>query len=68
MVQCMYAGKTVCRPRTDEREEVGGQEVESKEKDHLIYQMGIDWADHCVGKRWWRGRKKEEKVFVSETG
>lgn len=30
IVQGMYVGNTVCTPRTDEREEVGGQEVKNK--------------------------------------
>lgn len=29
-LQSAYVGNTVCRPRTDEREEVGGREVENK--------------------------------------
>lgn len=43
IVQAMYVGNTVCKLRTDERKEVGGQEA--KNKGNTSSDLS-DWLDH----------------------
>lgn len=54
ILQSVYVGNTVCTARTDERKEVGGQEVENKR--NALSDLS-DCLDYMQGKKRWRRRR-----------
>lgn len=54
ILQSVYVGNTVCTARTDERKEVGGQEVENKRS--ALSDLS-DCLDYMQGKKRWRRRR-----------
>lgn len=52
IVHDMYVGNTVCTPRTDEREEVGVQEVNNKRNTSSDLSDGYRLGPSDGGKAW----------------
>lgn len=66
IVQGMNVGNTVCTPRTDESEEVGGQEVKNKRNTSSDLSDGYRLGSSDGGKRRWRRRRRWLQTSLRE--